>query len=115
EWLPEKAERQIAFLAGAGETMVGVSCHRIRRTPQGDLNVCPGQDDVNRYGRMINLIGSFSLFGMNWNNRTKHIRIDEDLQCAQDLDFYIKAMQFGQIGILQEVLAVYHSHTGERI
>lgn len=115
EWMEEKCERQMEVFLTSDRNIIGVSCNRIIHNVSMKRETRITQQQVDQYGTQVNLIGSFSFFGLRWDQRTLGLRLDEELDSAQDLEYYIRLLKIGRILLVEDALAIQHCHEGPRI
>lgn len=116
EWLPRKAELQMQLL-DRNPNAVGVTCGRrvVTSGSRCSQEFIPKAAHLRARIRVENLTGSFSFFGFSRSRSTVDMRLDEYLQSAQDLEFYIQLSTYGEILVVPDVLAVYYKHNNPRI
>lgn len=115
EWLPEKCELQIEAFK-SDQSAVGVSCWReVCQETGARIPVRISEREVNEWIRARNVVGSFSFFGFRRNAATGHLRLDENLEAAQDFEFYIRLADFGSTLVVRRVLVRYFNHGGSQI
>lgn len=113
EWLPEKISRQVGFLE-ENPNIGAVSCwfnrvlpaevRKARLIPEISLDLMLWE----------NFLGSFSLC-MVRSEIAKAVKIDLNLACGQDWQFWIELFKITGVGIVEEYLVNYHEHSGNRI
>lgn len=117
EWLPDKLEKQIAEMR---DPKVGlVFCGRwVQDDGTGSKRLVvpertnPSARDVIDYG---NEIGSCSFVMLRRGMLASVGLFDEELQSAQDMDMWIRALEHSEARCATEPLAIYHVHPGTRI
>jgi glycosyltransferase involved in cell wall biosynthesis len=112
-WLPEKMQRQLAFLLAHPECGV-VVCGRLIVSPSSRYVEIPTTAGIAALLPYDNFGGSFSFITFDREGCTG-LHIDERLEAFQDWDFLLRAARGGAIGAVPEVLAVYHDHPAARI
>jgi glycosyltransferase involved in cell wall biosynthesis len=115
EWLPEKCAAQMKLL-DLRQHLVGVTCGREIVLPSGSRRrIIPDEEIIARYLNCLNYTGSFSFIGFRKNKNTEDVFLDETLPAFQDHEFYMRLGRCGGIGVVREVLGIYHDHVGTRI
>lgn len=114
EWLPEKAEKQIALLED-NPSLVAVTCACYMVSNNSRMLVRKRPEEVNRYVKVYNLTGGFSCFGFRRSGLLKKIRLDPDLPSAQDYEFYIRVSIFGKFGVVETPQVIFNVHQYARI
>lgn len=113
EWLRDKMELQLAWLADHPDH-VAVVCGRRVVSPEGERIETPAQDTISRLLDYDNFGGSFSFITFD-RTRCPDLVLDERLSAFQDWDFLLRARRFGGLGIVPRELAIYHDHRGPRV
>ena len=114
-WLPEKAEKQIAFLETNPEC-VGCTCWNYR-VSDTDSRLVKRETmrSINSNLGFWNTVGSFSFFGCRWDSMTREIRLWDELHASQDWEFYLRLVGHGKIGVVESPLVNYAAHDGPKI
>ena len=91
-WLPQKVEMQISALEARSE-WTGITCWRCEEQGSTRRNHRVSNWGLKNLGRVINIVGSFSQFGMRVNERTRDLRLEPSLRSSQDFEFYLQGTE----------------------
>lgn len=72
-------------------------------------------ENLNRSIFNHNFIGGFSSVMITKEIYFKAGGVDDELNCFQDYDFYLRAMKYAKIVALEDPLVEYHQHFGKKI
>lgn len=115
EWLPEKAERQVAHLLDHPAEQA-VSCHHELVDHARGSFAFRGPTTLDRQDLLWdNFAGSTSLCMMRTPVSNGGPRFDEQLASMQDWDLWVRCARQGPIGVVPAVLARHVAHAEERI
>ncbi|HEX4086696.1 MAG TPA: glycosyltransferase family 2 protein [Chthoniobacteraceae bacterium] len=112
EWMPEKMEVQLAWLASHPEASM-VTCGHLRCEGGREYREVFTQKFVERYYQYDNFFGSFSYLVIR-RSRSGAI-LDAGMPALQDWDFALRAVRGAGFGVIEQPLVKYYAHDLPRI
>ena len=114
EWMPDKIEKQVAFLKKHPGVAV-VSCWYLTRSPTTEWANSRPENVTFRDILWNNFPGSFSFCMVRRSVIDSGLYLNESLTNFQDWEFWLRVSQGYSISILPHVLAAYNDHQDARI
>lgn len=116
-WSRVKIERQVAALASAPPSTVGVTCGSLNVTERGCSKGTwiPPEYIANRDLLRANVVGSCSNVLLSRDVLERAGGFDEELKACQDWDLWLRCTAWGPIIGIPDCLVIYYDGAGARI